>query len=240
MSTRMAFSKAFRVMILSGVMSFSIRSVMRRPLCSARRMRCEFTAGTAARPGSIMPIASVRDAIVLAVPITMQVPAEGKSEPWTSSSRSSSKLPALYSAHVPRQSEHAPSTLSSKRPPIIGPAVTQMAGISALAAPMSCAGRVLSQPPSSTTPSMGWPLIISSVSIERRFLKNMAVGFKYISPKEMVGNSSGRPPVCQTPRLTASAISLRWRWQGLSSLQVWAMPTMGFSRSSFVRPNPRA
>ena len=68
-------------MIFSGVMSFSINPVMRRPLCSARRMRFEFTAGTAARPGSIMPIASVSDAIVLAVPITMQVPVEGKSDP---------------------------------------------------------------------------------------------------------------------------------------------------------------
>jgi hypothetical protein len=41
-----------------------------------------------------------------------------------------------------------------------------------------------------------------------------AGGDRKISPSEMVGNSSGRPPACHTPRLTASATSRRWRWHG--------------------------
>ena len=43
-----------------------------------------------------------------------------------------------------------------------------MAGTSALAMPMTAAGVVLSQLTSSTTPSKGWPRIISSVSIAAR------------------------------------------------------------------------
>ena len=81
------------------------------------------------------------------------------------------------------------------------PAVTTIAGRSALAAPISWAGMVLSQPPSSTTPSIGWPRIISSVSIAIRLRNSMVVGDRKISPSEMVGNSSGRPPACHTPAL---------------------------------------
>ena len=44
-----------------------------------------------------------------------------------------------------------------------------MAGTSALAAPINCAGVVLSQEQSSTTPSNGWQRIITSVSIAIRF-----------------------------------------------------------------------
>ena len=40
--------------------------------------------------------------------------------------------------------------------------------VSAEAAPMSCAGTVLSQPPTSTTASIGWARIISSTSIDMR------------------------------------------------------------------------
>ena len=123
-----------------------------------------------------MPSASAIAAIVLAVPITMQVPVDGKSSPWTASRRAASSAPARCSLQTRRQSVHAPRRVPSKRPVSIGPAVTTIAGRSALAAPMSWAGRVLSQPPSRTTPSMGWPRIISSVSIAIRLRKSMLVG----------------------------------------------------------------
>ena len=48
--------------------------------------------------------------------------------------------------------------------------------MSALAAPMSWAGMVLSQPARSTTPSIGWARIISSVSIAMRLRKSIVVG----------------------------------------------------------------
>ena len=53
----------------------------------------------------------------------------------------------------------------------------------------------------------------------------------------MVGNSSGQPPACQTPRLTASASSRKWMWQWFSSLQVWAMPMTGLARSMSSKPD---
>ena len=45
----------------------------------SKALRSAITAGGHAPPGSIMPSASVHSAIVDAVPITMQVPAEGAS-----------------------------------------------------------------------------------------------------------------------------------------------------------------
>ena len=59
------------------------------------------------------------------------------------------------------------------------------------AAPISCAGTVLSQPPISTTASIGWARIISSTSIAIRLRNIMLVGVRKTSPSEMVGNSIG-------------------------------------------------
>ena len=56
------------------------------------------TAGMVAPPGSIMPSASVMQAMVLAVPITMQVPAVGASRSFTSSISVSSSSPARVHA----------------------------------------------------------------------------------------------------------------------------------------------
>ena len=80
------------------------------PLASAMRMRSACTAGMAAAYGSDMPSASTTQAIVLAVPITMQVPTDGASRPLTTSISASSILPARCCAHRRRQSVQAPST----------------------------------------------------------------------------------------------------------------------------------
>ena len=62
----------------------------------------------------------------------------------------------------------APSRWPRCRPVLIGPVTSWIAGTPADAAPISCAGTVLSQPPTSTTASMGWAVIISSVSMAMR------------------------------------------------------------------------
>ena len=72
---------------------------------------------------------------------------------------------------------------------------------------MSWAGTVLSQPPISTTASMGWARIISSVSIAIRLRYIMLVGLRNTSPSEMVGKARGRAPAASTPRETASTSS---------------------------------
>src|ERR1700687_1279273 len=55
------------------------------PEASARRRRSACTAGMVAAPGRLIPIASVMHAIVLAVPMTMQVPAVGARRELTAS-----------------------------------------------------------------------------------------------------------------------------------------------------------
>ena len=76
-----------------------------------------------------------------------------------------------------------------------------IAGTPALIAPISCAGTVLSQPPSRTTASSGYERMHSSTSIAMRLRKSIALGFMRFSPSEMVGNSSGRPPGLQDAAL---------------------------------------
>ena len=204
----------------------------RRPLASAMRRRSACTAGIAALSWSPMPSASARQAMVLAVPITAQVPAVVARLPSTASMPSSSMPPARYFAQKRRQSVHAPSRSPCQGLASIGPVTSWTAGRSAEAAPISCAGTVLSQPPISTTASMGCARIISSMSIDIRLRNIRLVGLRNISPSEMVGKSSGSAPPASTPRFTASTSSGMVRWQLLKPLAVCAMPTMGRSSIS--------
>src|SRR5262245_9397299 len=112
-------------------------------------------------------------------------------------------------------------------PRSIGPPVTMIAGTSALAAPISMAGVVLSQPERSTTPSKGRLRMHSSTSIDIRFRKSNVVGFMRGSESEITGNSSGNPPARQTPRLTCSATDLRCALQFVASLHEFAIPITG-------------
>src|SRR3979409_2584512 len=80
------------------------------PLASAERKRSACGAGIVALIGNERPSDSVMQAMVLAVPITMQVPTEGASRPLTASISTSSISPARNFAHRRRQSVQAPST----------------------------------------------------------------------------------------------------------------------------------
>ena len=179
-----------------------------------------------------MPSASAIEAIVLAVPITAQVPAVVARLPSMSSISSEVTSPARYFAQKRRQSVQAPSRSPCQRDVIIGPATSPIAGRFADTAPISCAGTVLSHPPTSTTASIGWARIISSVSIAIRLRNIRLVGLRKTSPNEIVGNTSGRPPAASTPRLTASISSGKWRWQLLKPERVSAMPMTGFASMS--------
>ncbi len=97
------------------------------------------------------------------------------------------------------------------------------------AAPISCAGTVLSQPPISTTASIGCARIISSVSIDIRLRRYIEVGEAKLSWIEMVGKSTGRPPASITPRFTASISWGMLPWQALKPLPVLTMPITGRS-----------
>src|SRR6202161_3871233 len=80
------------------------------PLASARRNLSEGGAGMVALIGSDRPSASVTQARVLAVPITMQVPTDGASRLLTASISTSSISPARCLPHSLRQSVQAPNT----------------------------------------------------------------------------------------------------------------------------------
>lgn len=97
----------------------------------------------------------------------------------------------------------------------MGPTGMTTVGKSALIAAITCAGRVLSQPPITITESIGWARIISSVSIAIRLRRYIEVGCAKLSAIEMVGNTNGIAPDSITPRLAASMICGTLPWQGL-------------------------
>jgi hypothetical protein len=84
-----------------------------------------------------------------------------------------------------------------------------MAGRSTEDAAMSSAGIVLSQPPRSTTPSIGFARSISSAAIAAMLRQSIAVGRTWVSPRETTGSSSGIPPASKTPFLTDCATCVR-------------------------------
>ena len=180
-----------------------------------------------AQPGSVSPSASASEVIVEAVPITMQWPAERDIQLSISTNCSSVILPARRSSSKRQTSVPEPISWAPHIPLSIGPPGTTIEGRSAETAPMIWAGVVLSQPHSSTTPSTGLARIDSSTSIAIRLRNIIVVGRMKGSPKEMVGNSSGKPPAAHTPRLTASATCLRWRLQLVSSDHELQMPITG-------------
>ena len=164
-----AFSKAARVAIRDGRTSCQTISTARRPQATARRECADWTAGMDAAPGKMKPSASTTQAIVAAVPIVMHTPGE-RAMP-SSISRQASQLifPAQRSAQNFHASLPLPSVSLRQRPLSIGPAGRKTQGRSIVSAPMSSAGTVLSQPPISTAPSMGWQRNVSSTSIAVRF-----------------------------------------------------------------------
>ena len=126
--------------------------------------------GQSRSAGSCMTMgtASTMEAIVEAVPMVMQCPWERcmqLSASWNSScviwpARSSSERDHVFVPDPTRWPRYQPDS--------IGPPETPMVGRSHEEAPMSSDGVVLSQPISSTTPSMGLPRIDSSTSMEAR------------------------------------------------------------------------
>ncbi len=132
-----------------------------------------------------------------------------------------------------------PEPMSRPRnlPLSMGPLEMTSVGRSTLAAPISWPGVVLSQPPSRTTASTGLARMDSSTSIANRLRNNIAVGRIWVSPRDMAGNSTGKAPASQTPRLTYSARSRSPALQGVSSDQVLQMPMTGRpSNTSAGRP----
>ena len=129
-----------------------------------------------AMPGIVMPGASVTQAIGEAVPIVLQWPLLPIIADSAARKSSSDSVPARTSSLSRQTSVPQPSGMPRKCPVSIGPPGTTIAGRSTEAAAISSERMVLSQPPSSTTPSMGLARIISSAAIAARLRHSMAVG----------------------------------------------------------------
>lgn len=125
----------------------------------------ESTAGMLDAPGTVTPSASAAAVSVEAVPNVMQCPGE-RARPDSSSVISQSPMrPARLSSQYFHMSVPEPRTSLRQCPGSIGPAGTNTAGRSTLAAPIRSAGVDLSQPPIRTAPSTGYERSSSSVSI---------------------------------------------------------------------------
>ena len=141
-----------------------------------------------------MPSASATSAIVDAVPMVLQCPRLRIMADSERVNCSAERVPARTSSDNRQTSVPQPRETPRKVPVSIGPPGTTTAGRSTEAAAMSKDGMVLSQPPSSTTPSIGLARSISSVAIAAMLRHSIAVGRSRVSPSDTTGNSSGMPP----------------------------------------------
>src|SRR5690606_41779355 len=185
------------------------------------------------------PMASTMQAIVDAVPRVLLLLLERCLQASASVNSSWLSVPARTISDISITPVPEPTGLPRQLPDSEGPPDTPMLGRSTLAAPISSEGVVLSQPISSTTPSMGLARMDSSTSIDARLRNSIAVGRIWVSPSDITGNSSGKPPASYTPRLTCSASSRNEELQGVSSDQVLQIPITGRpSNISCGRPRP--
>ncbi len=163
-----ALSNAPAVRMSRGRRSSHTIPTMRRPQAAAMRGWCASGAGMDEEPGSAMPSTSVSAVIVEAVPIVMHTPSERAMPASISPQSAVLMLPARFSSQYFQISLPEPRIWPRQFPRSIGPAGMKTAGISALIAPISVAGVVLSQPPISTAPSIGCDRRFSSTSIASR------------------------------------------------------------------------
>src|SRR5882672_8407164 len=181
----------------------------------------------AAFVGNPIPSASTTLAMVEAVPIVIQCPAERFMQVSASTNSHSVIAPRRTSSLNLQTSVPEPMSCPRNFPLSIGPPEIISAGRSQLAAPINNAGVVLSQPASNTTPSIGLARIDSSTSMLTRLRKSIVVGRIKVSPSDITGNSSGNPPASYTPRFTYSASLRKCALHGVNSDQVLQMPITG-------------
>ena len=133
-------------------------------------------------------------AIVLAVPIVMQWPWLRCMQLSASKKSCSLSVPARTCSLMLQTPVPDPNSCPRHLPLSIGPPDTPIVGKPTLDAPISSEGVVLSQPINSTTPSIGLPRMLSSTSMLARLRYSIAVGRSSVSPSDITGNSSGKPP----------------------------------------------
>ena len=142
-------------------------------------------------------------------------------------------LPACFSAQYFQTSEPEPRMLPPKWPRIIGPAGMKIERqVHARCAPMSSAGRGL------VAAAHQHRAVDRVLAQQLLGLHGQEVAVEHGGgldeglASDIAGSSTGKPPACQTPRLTSSARCRKCVWQGLMSLQVLMMPITGLPMKS--------
>jgi len=240
MSTEMAFLKASRVMMSLGFRPFLTISMIAMPVSFASRTLAASTAGMVPFPLRAMPSASERQFMEFAVNIPLHDPAPGQAH----SSRLASSLASMSPAATlptPSNTDMRSTGLPLKRPAIIGPPLTSMAGMLRRRAAIIIPGIILSQLGINTRPSKGYALAMTSTESQissrdpsEYFMPSWFMAIPSQTP--IVENSIGVPPAILTPSFTACAILPRCMCPGITSLAELAMPMMGLSSSSFRYP----
>ena len=215
------------------------RSTASRPVRMEASISRESVAGVPAVPGSVMPSASAMIAIVDAVPMVLQWPLLRTMERSLFRNASCESVPARTSSLSCQTPVPQPMRCPRNIPFIIGPPGTTTAGMPTEAAAISSAGIVLSQPPSSTRPSIGLARNISSIAIAAMLRQSIAVGRTSVSPSDTTGRSRPTPPASATPRFTAAEISSRCMLQGVRSEAVFAIAIWGRLPSNASSGEPR-
>ena len=132
------------------------------PVCLARRMRSEYTAGTVPLPGSAKPRASARQQIELAVNMPEQLPHVGQAVFSSHAHSSSVMVPAVTWPTASKSVFRSVCFPHLSCPASMGPPETSMVGIFRRAAAMSMPGTILSQLGMRTIASNWWPWIAHS------------------------------------------------------------------------------
>ncbi len=130
-------------------------------------------------------------------------------------------------------------------PGMIEPAYRNTEARSSRAAAISMPGSDLSQPASSTEPSIRSALITvstESAMTSRETSEKCMPSWPIEMPSEteMVPNSIGKPPAACTPCFTACASRWSDRLQGVISFQDDATPICGLAKSSSPMPTARS
>src|SRR5690625_2552436 len=221
-------------------MPFSIRLYRARPASSQSASFSLDVAGLDELPGKLIPIASIAEDIVLAVYIPPHEPGPGQAAHSIRVNSSSSICP-LLSCPTPSKTDTRSSFLPSKFPGEIVPPYTKTAGTSERPMAIKQPGIFLSHPPIATKPSkLSAPTTVSIESAIKSRLGNEyrmpSVPIEIPSDTVIVLKINGTAPASLAPFFDASARSSIWILQGVTSLPVLAIPTIGFLKSSSSNP----
>ena len=234
-TTAIAFSNALRVMMSRGRSCFSIIPATILPAARQSSVFLPETAFCAELPGGLMPIASIAEAIVLAVYMPPHEPGPGMAQDSIVRNSASSISPracAPTASKTLMMSTFLAAFLPPMRPGMMVPPYTKTAGRLRRAIAIMHAGMFLSQPPIVIRPSK--PSHALTASIESAIIsRDTSEYFIPSVPMEMpsetviVLNTTALQPWRSTPAAASSASLLMCTLHGVTSLQVEAMPTWG-------------